>query len=210
MISVLIANPKGGCGKTTIATNLASAFAAGGLTTALADTDRQRSSLDWLSGRPETAAPIKGLDWTKGIKKPPKGLSRLVIDSAASLRIKDVRELIRLCDAVIIPVLPSVFDLRATTNFLKNFTDLKPIRKSKKPFALVRNRCRRNSRAVKHLDEYMVGRDSTDVGWLSERALYNEVAWEGLGIFDLHNSVASSIQRDWIPIIRFIENEGFS
>lgn len=208
MISVLITNPKGGCGKTTIATNLAAAFANWGLKTALADTDRQRSCLDWLAGRPDTAAPIVGLDWSKEIGKPPKGVSRLVIDSAASLKMNKVRELVRAADTIIIPVLPSIFDLRATTSFLKNFTDLKPIRKHKKPFALVRNRSRVGSRAVKRLDGFMVGNDAVDIGWLTERTIYNEVAWKGLGVFDLHSKPAMEIQQDWIPIVRFIENEG--
>ena len=94
MISVLIANSKGGCGKTTIATHLAAAFAAGGLPTALADTDRQRSSLGWLKARPDTAAPIRGLDWVKEIKAPPKGTERLVIDSPAALHSKEARSLV--------------------------------------------------------------------------------------------------------------------
>lgn len=208
MKCILIANPKGGCGKTTIATNLASAFASWGLPTALADTDRQKSSLDWLKSRPDSAAAIQGLDWTKDLKKPPKGISRLVIDSAASLRISQVRELVRISDSIIIPVLPSAFDLRATTNFLKKFTDIKPIRKGKRPFAIVRNRCRVGSRAMKHLDGFMVGSDAVDIGWLSERSLYNEVAWDGLGIFDMRTKLAREIQQDWIPIVRFIENEG--
>jgi chromosome partitioning protein len=205
--SVLIVNPKGGCGKTTIATNLAAAFANWGLSTALADTDRQRSSLDWLKSRPATAAPIVGLDWSKQIKKPPKSVTRLVIDSAAALNMRELRELVRSADAVVIPVLPSAFDLRATLNFLKNFTDLKPIRKHRKPFALVRNRCRTGSRAVKHLDGFMVGSDAVDIGWLTDRSLYNEVAWRGLSVFDLHNQQALGIQQDWVPIVRFIENE---
>ena len=120
----------------------------------------------------------------------------------------EVRELVRTADAVIIPVLPSVFDLRATTVFLKNFTDLKPIRKHKKPFALVRNRSRFGSRAVKRLDGFMVGTDAVDIGWLTDRSLYNEVAWMGLGVFDLRTKPALAIQQDWIPIVRFIENEG--
>jgi chromosome partitioning protein len=205
--SVLIVNPKGGCGKTTIATNLAAAFANWGLSTALADTDRQRSSLDWLSSRPESAAPILGLDWSKQIKKPPKSVTRLVIDSAAALKMRELRDLVRSADAVVIPVLPSAFDLRATLNFLKNFTDLKPIRKHKKPFALVRNRCRTGSRAVKRLDGFMVGSDAVDIGWLTDRTLYNEVAWKGLSVFDLHSQQALGIQQDWVPIVRFIENE---
>ena len=208
MISILIANPKGGCGKTTIATHLAAAYANGGLATALADTDRQRSSLDWLAQRPKTAARIQGLDWTREIGKPPKGISRLIIDSAASLRMREVRELVRAADAVIIPVLPSAFDMRAMTKFLDGLSDLKPIRKNKKPYALIRNRTRLGSRAVKHLDGLMVTPGAVDVGWLTDRSIYNEVAWQGLSIFDLATKQSFEIQRDWIPIVRFIENQG--
>ncbi|MGH6905853.1 MAG: AAA family ATPase, partial [Geminicoccaceae bacterium] len=92
MIIVLVANTKGGCGKTTVSTHLAAAFAGAGQRTALADADRQRSSLEWTRLRPGTAPPIAGLDWSKDVAQPPKGLDRLVIDAPAAMRKKDVFE----------------------------------------------------------------------------------------------------------------------
>ncbi len=208
MISVLVANSKGGCGKTTIATHLAAAFATGGLTTVLADTDRQRSSLGWLKARPDTAAPIKGLDWVKSVKAPPKGTERLVIDSPAAMRVKDARILIPQADVIVVPVLPSAFDQGVTTSFLKRLHRLKSIRKNRKPLALVRNRIRSGSRAAARLDLFLMELGTRDVGWLTDRSLYNDMAWRGLSIFDLDSQQAQALQRDWIPLIRYIENEG--
>ncbi|MEM7170162.1 MAG: ParA family protein [Pseudomonadota bacterium] len=204
--SVLVTNPKGGCGKTTIATNLAVAFSSAGFPTALADADPQASSLDWLSSRPETAPGIEGLNWSKKIKRPGKKIERLVVDSPAAMDPESLRELVRAVDTVLVPVLPSIFDARATATFLKGFADLKPIRKGKKPFAVLRNRCRTGSRAVKRLDSFVLGINAADVGWLPERSLYNEVAWQGLSVFDLRTKAALDVQRDWIPITRFLEN----
>ena len=80
MITILVANVKGGCGKTTVATHLAAAYAVAGQPTLLADVDRQRSSWGWIERRPDSAAKVAGADWSKEIGKPPKGLARLVID----------------------------------------------------------------------------------------------------------------------------------
>src|SRR5690606_37617997 len=94
-ITVLVANPKGGCGKTTIATHLAAAFAGAGLRTGLADADRQGSSLGWLKARPQNAAPIQALDWRDGPDQPQSDLDRLILDAPAALKLKKVEELLR-------------------------------------------------------------------------------------------------------------------
>lgn len=208
MISILVANSKGGCGKTTIATHLAAAFAAGGLPTALADTDPQRSSLGWLKARPASAAPITGLNWVKSAKAPPDATQRVVIDSPAAIRGGESKELVAMADVIVVPVLPSAFDQGGTRTFLAKLQELKAIRKNRKPLALVRNRVRRGSHAAARLDLFLMELGMRDVGWLPDRAIYNDMAWRGLSIFDVNSQQAKSLQTDWIPLIRYIENEG--
>ena len=207
MISVLITNPKGGCGKTTVATHLAAAFATTGQETLLAETDPQGSSISWLEARPPGVAHVEGANWVKEPGKISKRISRVVIDSAAGTRLGTLRDLIRLADIIVVPILPSAFDQNSTKAFLDKLRELKPIRKNRKPFALVRNRVRRGSRAASRLDDFMMEMDTAEVGRLQDRALYNEVAWQGLTIFDLAGRQAVEMQQDWIPLIRFIESE---
>ncbi len=117
-LSVLVTNTKGGCGKTTIATNLASAFAnAGFVTQRSADVTRQKSSLDWLANRPDSAAPIIGLDWRKRPSPPPGPVRRLVIDAPGGFGSILSRKLLKAADLVVVPVLASVFDQAARRAF---------------------------------------------------------------------------------------------
>lgn len=205
MISVLVANTKGGCGKTTIATHLAAAFANRGLNTALADADRQKSSLAWLGRRPFETTAIGALDWSDEVHKTPKGLDRLVIDGAASMKRKSTHELIRMADVIVVPVLPSVFDQGATASFLAQIAELKPIRKNRKTVAVVRNRVRPRSRAAQRLDRFLEGVEHRDLGTLPDRSLYEEVAEGGLSLFDLKGARARALQRDWELLLDYVE-----
>lgn len=211
MKTIVVMNPKGGSGKSVIADNLAAAFANAGHRTALADTDPQHSSLGWLERRPDGAAPIKGLDWAGGdgeLGKAPKKTQRLVVDTAAALDFDRVKALVRLADAILVPVLPSLYDQQATTDFLDRLNDLKRIRKNKRPLGLVRNRVRLGARASARLDQFLMRLDTRDAGRLHDRALYTEIAWQGLGVFDLRTRQAEDIQASWQPVIRFAEDAG--
>lgn len=205
MISVLVANAKGGCGKTTIATNLATAFANSGLRTALADSDRQQSCLRWLKRRPQDEPLIEALDWRKGPGKPPKRIERLVIDSGAGLRSKRVQALLKQANLLVMPVLPSIFDEIATRRFLKRVDQLKPVRRGKKPVAIVGNRMRARSRAETELDEFLSELGHEVVARLRDRAIYQDVARRGLGIFDLSPARRAGVVDDWLPLIELIE-----
>ncbi|MEQ8354604.1 MAG: AAA family ATPase [Kiloniellaceae bacterium] len=206
MITVLVANPKGGCGKTTVATHLAAAFAAAGLRAALADADKQGSGLAWLAGRPDTVAEIQGLDWRGGPGEIPTEVDRLIIDSPAAMKIKKIEDLLRLADVIVVPVLPSGFDTPATADFLKQLEALKPVRKSRTAVAVVRNRVQTGSRMAATLDRFMLGVGHTGVGRLRHRLVYADVAGRGLSIFDLTGKQNEALRQDWAPLLRYIEN----
>jgi chromosome partitioning protein len=206
MIAVLVANPKGGCGKTTIATHLAAAFAGAGLRTALADADRQGSSLGWVQARPDSVAPIHALDWHDGPEKLPKDIDRLIIDAPAAMKLKKIEDLLRLADVIVVPVLPSGFDEPVTAEFLKQLETLKPIRKSRTAVAVLRNRVQTGTRMAAKLDKFMLGVGHTGVGRLRHRMVYADIAGRGLSVFDLGGKQNEDLQTDWAPVLRYIEN----
>ena len=205
MLSILIANSKGGCGKSTLATNLASALALAGHQVMLADADRQRSSLAWAQRRPTTAAPIVTADWVKGATAIPKDITRIVIDGPAGLRKGGADELIGEADLVIMPVLPSTFDQQASLAFLTKLAELKPIRKNRKGIAIVGNRMRDRTRAAQRLDRFLSGLGQTVVARFRDSQAYGEAAETGLSIFELKGMRTRSLRDDWQPLIDYIE-----
>lgn len=208
MLRVLVTNIKGGCGKTTIATNLAAAFAKGGFATGLAEVDRQKSSLTWLSLRDGRSLPIAALDWRKEVGDAPDGLQRLIIDAPANLRMRHVDELIRAADLVVVPVLASVFDEGSTERFLAKLDELKPIRKGKKGVALVANRLRPRSKAAQRLETFLGRLGQPIAARLSDRAVYGELATQGLSVFDVDGHLVRPVRDEWRPLLQAIEEAG--
>ena len=205
MLTILVANIKGGCGKTTIATHLAAAFATAGKTTVLADVDRQKSSLGWLERRPAGAAHLVGVDWTRDLDSVPKGVTRLVIDAPAALKTKQIEELVKLADLIVLPVLPSTFDELATRRFLDKLEELKPIAKNKKQVAVVGNRLRARTKSADRLDDFLGGVGHTVVTRLRDTQLYADVAATGLSLFDLNGKRVGDYRSDWDPLLEYID-----
>ena len=204
MLKILVANAKGGCGKTTIATQLAAALAAGGHKTALADVDRQRSSLGWLTRRPPDANPITGLDWSREIAKPSNGVERLIVDAAPAMRRKRVIELVKLADLIVLPVQPSSFDEAATRRFLERIEEIGSIAKGRKPVGIVGNRMRSGTRAADRLERFLGGLGHPIVARVRDSQSYPDAAVKGLGLFDSSSSRTLALRTDWHPLLEFV------
>ena len=116
---VVVANPKGGVGKSTLATNLAGYWASQGHTVMLGDADRQQSSRQWLALRPQAARAIGTWDIQSDfVVKPPRGTTHVVIDTPGGLSGWRMGDLFNLADKVLVPLQPSAFDMNATRDFL--------------------------------------------------------------------------------------------
>lgn len=206
MLTILVANAKGGCGKTTIATNLAAAFARAGHKTALADADKQGSSRAWAAERPEHLPPVTLLDWTRKIAAPPKGTARLVIDSPAALKRGEIEALVEHADIVVMPVMPSIFDHGAAAGFVRKLNKLAPVKKGKKEVAIVGNRVRPRTKAAQRLEAYFTRTGKNVVARLRDTQLYPEAANEGLGLYDFSDSRTAVFRQDWQPLLAYIED----
>lgn len=202
MRTVLVANRKGGVGKTMISVTLASALAARGERVAIADADRQQSSIGWLGRRPMTVAQIRGIDWTSSSKVGtyPSKLDWLIIDAPGSMKGSKAEALVSEARAVLTPVQPSVFDENATRGFLADIEELKRIRKGKASVHLIANRIRARSRAAEVLSEFLREVGYPPLATITEKAIYSDLAAQGMAIFDRKASSLNAAKSQWRPI----------
>jgi len=207
MRSILVVNPKGGCGKTTIATNLATYYAVWETSTALVDLDPQQSSMEWLRVRPSSENPIQGFDGLKGKIFPEEGTQRVIYDAPARTDTSKVARLIELVDVVIIPVLPSAIDMRVSASFVADIVSRVRTNNAEAIIGVVANRVQKNYQSYKTLEKFLKKLNVPFVGALRNSQNYIKAADSGVGIFEMSVSEVETDMAEWKPIINWIEGK---
>ena len=204
MVNILVANPKGGSGKTTIATNLAGYFSGLGGTVTLHDLDRQKSASRWVERRPKELPKIHSNNQRN--KSHLTDSDWMITDSPAGLREEKLSDAIKHADCVIVPIQPSAFDIGATNNFLDILIEEKAIRKNKTFVALVGMRV--NSRALSAiaLAKYMEEAHFEVLTYLRNAQVYITAAEQGVSLFDMRPSLVAQDVQQWTPLLDWVAN----
>jgi chromosome partitioning protein len=209
MRSILVVNPKGGCGKTTISTNLASYYAVWGVKTALVDFDPQQSCMHWLKARNRTSknATIYGASGLSGELIVPEDTQRIIYDAPARSVTGKVVELMQQADAVIIPVLPAPIDMRAARVFVDELIRKGRLRKHQRLVGLVANRVRKHTNIYGHLENFLIDAELPFVTSLRDSQNYVRASDRGIGIFEMGPAAVARDLEQWRPLINWIEGK---
>jgi chromosome partitioning protein len=200
---IVVANPKGGVGKSTLATNIAGCLAADGHAVMLGDVDRQQSARQWLALRPPQAPVIKGWEVASDdIVRPPKGTSHVVLDTPAGLRGKRLDAVMRIADRMLIPLQPSLFDIQATHAFVRELRQHR--RGHEVKLGLVGMRVREHTRANEQLHHYLATLPVPVVGWLRDTQNYVQLAAHGLTLWDVAPSRVDRDLEQWQALIDWV------
>ena len=207
MRHIMVLNAKGGCGKSTLATNIASYFANEGASVALADYDPQRSSLDWLDRRPDNRPKIAGVAaFDGGLRHAPRTADFIIIDAPARSHGNELTDLVKHAETIVVPVLPSTIDMQATTKFLEELKDIGKIQRKQAKIATVANRVRDNTLIFDELDEYLLKARTPYIATLREAQNYVRAYTRGLGIFELPEYLAWPDWEDWKPLTSWLRS----
>ena len=213
MFRILVANSKGGCGKTTVTSSLAGYFARNGKRTTLLDCDPQGSSLAWCAQRaahlPSVHAlagnnPAYGLNAGWLLRVPPQ-TEVLLIDTPAGVRAHEFEGLARHADVLVIPVVPSPIDLRATLMFLDLVRKLVDVRSGRLRVALIANRLRERANSTRQLDATLERLTQTAKIRVRDSQTYVKLSEGGKSVFDDTASTSRGHRADWTALLEWLD-----
>jgi chromosome partitioning protein len=208
MRHIMVLNAKGGCGKSTLATNIASYFATEGASVALADYDPQRSSLDWLARRPADRPEIAGVAaFEDGFRHLPRSADVVVVDAPARSHGKELTDLVKHAETIIVPVLPSTIDMQASTAFIQELKNVGKVQRKQAKIGTVANRVRDNTLIWGDLDEYLTRARVPYIAALREAQNYVRAYTRGLGIFELPEYLAWPDWEEWEPLTAWLRSK---
>ncbi|MBC7413326.1 MAG: ParA family protein [Herminiimonas sp.] len=200
---IVVANPKGGVGKSTFATNLAGYFASHGHKVMLGDVDIQQSSRAWLDLRPASLPPIACWDvGDRNLVKPPRGTTHVVLDTPAGFDGAQLEQALRIADKVVVPLQPSIFDILATQAFLQKLL----ARRGKASIGVLGMRVNGRTRAADQLAHYVSSLGLPVLGYLRDTQNYVQLAAHGTTLWDV---APSRVERDiaqWQEVLAWIRS----
>ena len=197
---IVVANAKGGVGKSTLATQAAGWLARQGHRVMLGDVDRQQSALEWLNRRPPQLPVIEAWQCDGEKLRTPKGVRHAVLDTPAGLHGKALRSVAALASHVIVPVQPSLFDAQATLPFVRKLKeDVKGVR-----IALVLNRVRENTLSCQQAQDFLQSAGLAPIASLRDTQHYIQLAARGLTLWDVAPGRVERDLQQWQPILDFL------
>jgi len=208
MRHVMVLNAKGGCGKSTLATNIAVYFARQGHQVCIADYDEQRSSLDWLAQRPADLPAIGGVPaYQEGLRNVARNTEVLVIDAPARVHGTELNELVRRAETIIVPVLPSSIDMTACGHFMAELLDIGKVSRKQARLAVVANRVREHTLIFDELDQYLTKLKVPYLGSLREAQNYVRAYARGMGVLELPEYLAWPDWKQWETIGEWLDSK---
>ncbi|MDZ7803367.1 ParA family protein [Thiohalophilus sp.] len=208
MRNIMVLNAKGGCGKSTIATNLASYYAYElEKQVVLADFDPQGSSLAWLGARPDNYPVIHGIDATRNPVRAPKETEVVIMDAPARVQGPELTRLVRRVETIIVPVLPSPIDIRAAADFMKELLTTGKVSRKETRVAVVANRVRENTLIYQSLQAFLKNLKIPFVTTLRDTQNYIRAEERGVGIFEMAPSQVWWDLEQWEPLIRWLRSK---
>ncbi len=193
---IVVLNPKGGCGKSTLVTNLAAIYARSGATPAIMDYDPQGSTMAWLARRPKNRPEIHGIAAYKNSMQAtrswqlrvPNNTATLIIDSPASISHDDLRELTRDSTSILVPILPSALDIHAAARCIADLLLVAKVDRRERKLAVVANRTRKNTKSLAKLIQFLDSLGIPIVAVLRDSQTFVRAAEEGVGICEMQPS----------------------